>query len=100
MHSLYNVQIAYEMELINQTDDMQDSFELEWDRYVRIILRYAFSHENPSKDLRHALGNLESVVEDDGKSISVCIHVCVNPCSWCVLKREVALVYSCTWVTV
>ena len=43
------------MELILQKDDLPMTFELKWGTYVDTILKYAVSHKNPSKDLRHAL---------------------------------------------
>ena len=80
MYACTMCRLLNEMELINQTDNMQHSFELEWDRYVHIILKYALSRESPSKDLRHALKNLESLVEDDGKSIMVFVNPCARVC--------------------
>ena len=65
------MQVAYEMELISHTDNIQERFEVEWDKYVRIILKYALSHETPTKDLRHAMRSFVSL-EDDGKSICMC----------------------------
>ena len=61
-----HIQIAYEMDLISQIDSMQDLFEVKWEKYVHINLKYALPHETPSKDLRNAIRKCVSL-KDDGE---------------------------------
>ena len=65
--------MAYEIELIIQKDDTLNLFQIEWKKYVKIILNYAHSHKTPTKDLRHALRDLTDFTtgEDDGKVLNI-----------------------------
>lgn len=64
------------MELVLQKDNIQDQFDVAWEKYVLTVLNYARSHETPTKDLRHALRDLDSEENDDCKTIDSLLLIC------------------------
>lgn len=60
------------MELVLQKKNIQDQFDVSWEKYVLVVLNYARSHGTLTKDLRHALRDLDLAEEDSGKTAVGC----------------------------
>ena len=68
-------QVAHEMDMICQSEDMLEQFEENWRKFVGVILSYSKTIPFQTKELKQILEELGDDYDGKFDSMCVCIHI-------------------------